>query len=185
MLLWITDTPELFTETENLVIRSPDQLSATSPQGPTFVVIDIRLPQQALINWAVQRKQTTLWWLPAVDIPDPHCGVMAADCSAAEFIPLLSHIYHREGVITLAPGELESALCNNRYARVFLAPTESGDLIDSQEWSLGYAIHRGLDGSLDDFQLVTDLVRSRFKINTLYCLCEPGNGVNLVLTFSN
>ncbi|MDO6499602.1 hypothetical protein [Photobacterium sanguinicancri] len=183
MLLWITDTAGQQHETDELIIRSPGQISAISPDSPTFVVIDIRCPVPAVMNWASKRQQATLWWRPVTDVPAAHCYVEVPECSAAEFIPLLSDIYHRNGVINVAPSELESVVNTYRVAQVFFAPIENGRLLNHQCWPLGYVIHRDGNGSLDDFQRVTERVKIRFKIKAINCLIVPDDGNNLLVTF--
>ncbi|WP_017221367.1 hypothetical protein [Moritella dasanensis] len=184
MLLWITDTPGQQHETDELIIRTPGQISAISPNSPAFVVIDIRDSVPEVMNWASKRQQATLWWKPVIDVPATHCYVKAAECSAAEFIPLLSDIYHRNGMINVAPSELESIVNTYRVAHIFLAPSEKGHLLNYQYWSLGYVIHRDSNGSIDDFQRVTELGENRFKIKTMNCLIIPDDGSNLLLTFA-
>jgi len=184
MLLWITDTPEQQYESDELIIRSPSQIRAISPNGPAFVVIDIRAPTPEVMDWASKRHQATLWWKPTTEVPKAHCYVDIAECCATEFIPLISDIYHRNGVINVSLTELESVVKSYDKAQVFHAPSDTGPLLHHQCWSFGYLIHRDCSASIDDFQRVTELGRSRFNIEEMINLIIPDDGLNLLLTFS-
>jgi hypothetical protein len=183
MLLWITDTPDDKYETSEVIIRSPKQINAIFPANPTFVVIDIRTPVLEVISWASKRQQPTLWWLPVSDVPKAHCYVESAECSSAEFIPLLSDIYHRNGIINVEFAELESVINSSCAAHVSYVLNKNGSLLHHQWWPLGYVIHRNLNASIDDFQYVTELAKTRFKIKLLTCLIIPDGGDDLILMF--
>ncbi len=184
MLLWITDTPEQEYESDELIILSPSQIRAISPNGPTFVVIDSRAPTPEVMDWASKRHQATLWWKPTTEVPKAHCYVDIADCCATEFILLISEICHRNGAINVSLTELESVVKSYDKAQVFHAPSDNGPLLDHQCWSIGYLIHRDCSVSIDDFQRAVELGRSRFNIEEMINLIIPSDGLNLLLTFS-
>ncbi|NIY87953.1 hypothetical protein [Vibrio campbellii] len=184
MLLWITESSSQTKETNELIIRSPDQISAINPNEPAFVVIDSRPPTPEVMAWASMRRQATLWWKPTFEVPKAHCYVDVVGCSAPEFVPLLSEIYHRNGVVNVSLTELESAVKVYDKAQVFMVSSDSGSLLHHQCWPLGYLIHRDSNASIDDFQRVTELGRNRFNIKEMINLIVPDDGRNLLLTFS-
>lgn len=184
MLLWISDTPDQQYESDELILRSPSQIRAISPNGPAFVIIDSQTPTLEVMEWASKRHQATLWWKPTIEVPKAHCYVDIAECCATEVIPLISDVYHRNGVINVSLTELESVVKAYAKAQVFQAPSDTGPLLHHRCWPLGYLIHRDRNASIDDFQRVTELGLSRFNIEEMINLIVPDDGCNLLLTFS-
>ncbi|PHR54145.1 MAG: hypothetical protein COA47_15900 [Robiginitomaculum sp.] len=185
MLLWITDTPDLLLETEDLVVRTPSELAAISPQAPTFVVIDVHPPQQTLINWATQRQRATLWWQPDTDVPTGHCSVNDTDHTSTEFIPLLSNLYSRKDFVSLAPNELELLICKLPYIRILTVPTEFDGLIDDQTGEMSYIIFRWQERSLDEIEQTSKKIINRFNIKNFCCLYIDETGPDVLITFSD
>jgi len=185
MLLWITDTPDLLLETEDLVIRTPSELAAISPQTPTFVVIDVHPPQQTLINWATQRQRATLWWQPDTDVPTGHCSAIDTDYTSAEFIPLLSNLYSRKDFICLAPNELELLICKHPYIRILTVPTEFDDQVYDLNGEISYIIFRWQERSLDEIEQTGKKIISRFNIKNFCCLYIDETGPDVLITFSD
>jgi len=181
MLLWITEIPDLLLEADNLLIRTPNQITAINPQDAMLVVIDIQQPQSGLMTWAKDRKRATLWWQPSVKEPDSHCAVTATDYSCAEFIRGLKHIYQQSLFFGFDENELEAALCKYSCLRIFTSPSEFGELVSDQTWDVGYSIS---DCSLDAIEQSGNIIGERFKIKTLYHLFPSGKGISMLLTFN-
>jgi len=184
MLLWITETPDLLLEADNLLIRTPNQITAINPQDAMLVVIDIQQPQSGLMSWAKDRKRATLWWQPTVEFPDTHCAVLATDYSCAEFIRGLNHIYQQPLFFGFNENELEEMLCKYSCLRVFNLPCKSGELVSDQTWDVGYRILEGSDRSLDDIEQSGNIIRERFNIKTLYFILPSGMGINMLMAFN-
>ncbi|MCK7632097.1 hypothetical protein MZ018_15240 [Shewanella sp. JNE10-2] len=130
MLLLITEKVGKLEGIENAIVRSPAELCCIQPQGPALVIIDIKLPNAAVLEWASKRTRATLWWLASTNlphdsvlehIPAQHCSVQQTHMDASEFIRLLlPHYFGRlfddtpDCILSITPGELEQKLIRCR-----------------------------------------------------------------------
>lgn len=130
MLLLVTEQAIELHNNENVIVRTPAELCYIQPQGPALVIIDIKQPNTAVLEWASKRTRATLWWLvganllvdiPFDAIPPQHCCVYQAHIGAAEFIQLLApHYFGRfqgdnpDCIFTIDPGGLEKQLVSFR-----------------------------------------------------------------------
>lgn len=192
MLLLVTEQAIKLQSDENAIVRTPAELCYIQPQGPALVIIDIKQPNTAVLEWASKRTRATLWWLVGADllvdilfdaIPLQHCCVNQAHMDAVEFTQLLApHYFGRflgknpDCIFTIAPGVLEKQLVC--FRELALIP-EHGLNQTQTIWSyLYWFTSSALDMSIEEYE--QHAVKLQHDLGVEQMCCQMSN-----LTFSS
>ncbi|MDD1795533.1 hypothetical protein LRP50_20610 [Enterovibrio sp. ZSDZ42] len=183
MLLWITESAELYEEPENVIIRKPEEISNIAPNAVSMVLMESSLPTRELMEWAENRRLPTLWWQPNVSVPADHCVVCSTDCDCKDFAFLLGRVCLRDGIVNLQAGELESAILEHSQMVIvpYIRLTEKSNNL--QRYSLGYLIQQGVEQSFETFQKNFEQVKRTTAISELYTLLLEEDESDMVWAF--
>jgi hypothetical protein len=192
MLLLVTEQAIELQGNENVIVRTPAELYYIQPQGPALVIIDIKQPNSAVLEWASKRTRATLWWLvganllvdiPFDAIPLQHCCVHQAHIGSAEFIQLLAPYYfgrflddNPDFIFTIDPGGLEKQLVC--FRELALIPEHSVNQTQAIWSYLYWFTGSALDMSIEEYE--QHAVKLQHDLGAEQMCCQMSN-----LTFSS
>ncbi len=195
MLLLVTEQTIELNSNENVIVRTPAELCYIQPQGPALVIIDIKLPNAAILDWASKRTRATLWWLvganllvdiPFDAIPLQHCCVHQAHIGAAEFTQLLAPHYfgrflgeHYDCLTFLDSGELEGQL--QSYRQLALFPITHHPDQDEQWAQLFLMVSNKSDDTIEALELQSRQLKQTYRLEQINNLIRDVPLTDLVM----